>query len=99
MNSVAMRSDCNKALPSAVFALTKTVRAPVRTEGPEFRRGWNMFKPLRNSGPSVRTGARTAFVKAKTAEGKALLQSERMATLFIEGLRSYVPAGGFKVNE
>ena len=58
-----------------------------------------MFMPLRNSGPSVRTGARTFFVTAKTAEGKALLQSERMATLFIEVLRSYVPAGGFKVHE
>lgn len=34
-----------------------------------------------------------------TEEGKALLQSDRMATLFIEVLRSYVAQDRFVVNE
>ena len=39
------------------------------------------------------------FVTLKTSQGKALLQSERMANLFIDVLRSFVGDGRFKVNE
>src|SRR5215467_5534287 len=59
-----------------------------------------MSKPARNSAPrSIETDERTFFVTSKTIEGKALLQSDRMATLFIDVLRSYVAQGRFVVNE
>jgi len=59
-----------------------------------------MSKPARNSAPrSIETDERTFFVTSKTIEGKALLQSDRMAALFIDVLRSYVAQGRFTVNE
>jgi putative transposase len=59
-----------------------------------------MSKPARNSVPNnIRAGIRTFFVTSKTNEGKALLQSERMATLFIDVLRSYVAQRQFVVHE
>ncbi|MGA8366194.1 MAG: transposase [Candidatus Acidiferrales bacterium] len=36
---------------------------------------------------------------SKTAQGRALLQTERMANLLIDVLRSYTTAGKFKVHE
>ena len=41
----------------------------------------------------------TFFVSTRTSEGKALLQTDRMATLFIDVLRSYMQAGKFKVHD
>jgi REP-associated tyrosine transposase len=59
-----------------------------------------MSKPARNSIPtSIKADIRTFFVTSKTSEGKALLQSERMATLFIDVLRSYVAQKQFVVHE
>lgn len=49
--------------------------------------------------PTTPAGSRTYFVTARTAQGKALLQSERMATLFIDVLRSYRKDARFKVHE
>ena len=43
-------------------------------------------------------GTRTFFVTSKTC-GAGLLQSERMAALLIDVLRSYVAAGQFKVHD
>jgi len=59
-----------------------------------------MSKPSRNSAPdAIKSGTRTFFVTSKTTEGKALLQSDRMATLFIDVLRSYVSQKKFVVHE
>lgn len=59
-----------------------------------------MAKPSRNSDPSsIRAELRTFFVTSKTSQGKSLLQTERMATLFIDVLRSYVAAKKFKIND
>ena len=59
-----------------------------------------MSKPARNSAASIiQDGERTFFVTSRTVEGKALLQSDRMATLFIDVLRSYVEQRRFAVNE
>lgn len=59
-----------------------------------------MQNPLFNIRPKSQPGAsKTFFVTAKTAQGKALLQSERMANLFIEVLRSYKKDSRMKVHE
>jgi putative transposase len=59
-----------------------------------------MSIPKRNAGPdSIRYESRTFFVSSKTTEGKALLQSERMATLLIDVFRSCVSAGRFKIHD
>ena len=42
---------------------------------------------------------RTFFVTSRTAQGKALLQSERMALLFVDVLRNYVRAKKFTVHD
>jgi putative transposase len=59
-----------------------------------------MATPTRhsNSKQIVRT-SRTFFVTTKTSMGRALLQSDRNATLFIDVLRSYVAAKKFKVHD
>jgi putative transposase len=59
-----------------------------------------MAIPVRNSdAESVLANERTFFVTSKTAQGRALLQSDRMATLFIDVLRSYVGQHRFKIHE
>jgi len=59
-----------------------------------------MSKPSRPSDPRNSKGElRTFFVSTRTSEGKALLQTDRMATLFIDVLRSYVLDGRFKVHD
>jgi len=58
-----------------------------------------MAKPVRNAGSGDILRARTFFVTTKTSMGRALLQSERNATLFIEVLRSYVAAREFQVHD
>jgi len=42
---------------------------------------------------------RTFFVSSRTNRGIAILQTERMANLFIDVLRGYMKAGKFKVHE
>jgi putative transposase len=58
-----------------------------------------MSKPVRNASPIGIVRARTFFVTTKTSMGRALLQSERNAKLFIDVLRSYVSAGKFRVHD
>src|SRR5712692_7317223 len=59
-----------------------------------------MARPSRNTNPkSIQEKSRTFFVTSKTNQGRALLQSERMANLFIDVLRSYVSAGRFKIHD
>jgi putative transposase len=59
-----------------------------------------MQKPLRNLRPKPDSArSRTFLVTAKTSQGKALLQSERMATLFIDVLRSFAGDARFKIHE
>jgi putative transposase len=58
-----------------------------------------MSKPNRNSSVSdIQASERTFFVTSKTSGG-ALLQSERMADLLIDVLRSYSSAGKFRVHD
>jgi putative transposase len=59
-----------------------------------------MAKPARNVSPSrILSPSRTFFVTTKTGMGRALLQSERNATLLIDVLRSYVAARKFRVHD
>jgi putative transposase len=59
-----------------------------------------MSKPSRHSAPGrLPSESRIYFVTSKTAQGKALLQTERMANLFVDVLRNYTLAGKFKVRE
>jgi len=59
-----------------------------------------MARPERESETAaVRSIARTFFVTSKTIQGRGLLQSERMATLMIDVLRSYVAAGKFVLHD
>lgn len=58
-----------------------------------------MSKPVRNATSGDIFRARTFFVTTKTSMGRALLQSERNATLFIDVLRSYVAAKKFQVHD
>jgi hypothetical protein len=59
----------------------------------------SMSKPDRNASPIEILRARTFFVTTKTSMGRALLQSERNATLLIDVLRSYVAARKFRVHD
>ena len=59
-----------------------------------------MATPSRNSSPeSAELASRTFFVSSQTAGGRALLQSERSAMLFIDVLRSYATAKKFVVHD
>ena len=59
-----------------------------------------MAIPSRNANAgAVCADSRTFFVTSKTHGGRALLQSERMATLFIDVLRSYHRKGVFTVHD
>jgi putative transposase len=59
-----------------------------------------MAKPLRPSDPKNAVGRpRTFFVTSCAAGGRALFQTERMASLFIDVLRSNIGAGKFVVHD
>src|SRR5437899_2237211 len=59
-----------------------------------------MARPSRNTNPQdIQPGTRTFFVTSKTSLGRSLLQTERMANLFIDVLRAYVTAKRFKIND
>jgi hypothetical protein len=47
----------------------------------------------------IQDGPRTFFVTSKTNVGGALLQTERMANLFIDVLRTYVIAKKFRLHD
>jgi putative transposase len=59
-----------------------------------------MSIPSRHSAEgSVPAGSRIYFVTSRTAEGKSLLQTARMADLFADVLLTHAAAGKFKVCE
>jgi putative transposase len=59
-----------------------------------------MTIPKRNAGKDqILSPSRTFFVTTNTSIGRALLQSERNATLLIDLLRSYVAAGKFQLHD
>ena len=59
-----------------------------------------MARPARHANPShILSPSRTFFVTTKISMGRALLQSERNATLLIDVLRSYVAAGKFQLHD
>ena len=59
-----------------------------------------MARPSRNTKrDDIQDGPRTFFVTSKTNEGRSLLQTERMANLFIDVLRTYVTAKKFKLHD
>lgn len=55
--------------------------------------------PFKFARKGASAGDRTYFVTAKTSQGKALLQTDRMATLFIDVLRSYKADRRMKIHE
>src|SRR5271167_2659015 len=59
-----------------------------------------MSKPSRPSDPqNVRAQFRMFFVTTRTAAGRPIFQTDRMAELFIEVLRSYMRARKFYVHD
>ena len=59
-----------------------------------------MSKPSRPSDPRDSKGQlRTFFTTTSAAGGRSLFQTDRMAELFIDVLRSYTLAGKFKVHD
>jgi len=59
-----------------------------------------MSKPSRPSDPDNATGrTRTFFTTTSTAGGRALFQTDRMANLFVDVLRSYIRAGKMTVHD
>jgi putative transposase len=59
-----------------------------------------MARPTRNTNPGdIQQGNRTFFVTSKTSLGRQLLQTDRMANLFIDVLRTYVAAKRFRVHD
>src|SRR5208337_742471 len=59
-----------------------------------------MGRPGRHAASgAVLSSARTFFTTTRTSMGRALLQSERNATLFIDVLRSYAAARKFQVRD
>jgi putative transposase len=59
-----------------------------------------MSKPSRPVPPeSAKADTRTFFVTTRATEGKAILQSDRMADLFAEVLRSYMRESRFQVHD
>jgi putative transposase len=59
-----------------------------------------MAKPARPSDPQNSKGQlHTFFVTTRTMGGRSLFQTDRMAQLFIDVLRSYTLAGKFKVHD
>jgi len=59
-----------------------------------------MSKPSRPTAPNSTTGCpRTFFLTTRTAVGRSLFQTERMAGLFIDVLRSHVRDGKLTVHD
>jgi putative transposase len=59
-----------------------------------------MARPRRRANPDeIQSPSRTFFVSTKTSMGRAVLQSERNATLLIDVLRSYVAARKFQLHD
>ena len=81
-----------------------SVRARVYSCRNQCYKAWalalSMARPSRNTNPEdIRKGARTFFATSKTSMGRSLLQTERMANLFIDVLRTYVAAKRFRIHD
>jgi REP element-mobilizing transposase RayT len=60
----------------------------------------DMARPSRNTNrDDIQNGPRTFFVTSRTIEGRSLLQTERMANLFIDVLRTYVTTKKFRLHD
>jgi len=58
-----------------------------------------MARPSRNPFPTPPRNSRAHSLSAPNQPGQAVLQTERMANLFIDVLRSYLHASKFKVHD
>ncbi|HEY2913706.1 MAG TPA: transposase, partial [Candidatus Angelobacter sp.] len=59
-----------------------------------------MARPSRNTNSNdIQDGPRTFFVTSQTIAGRSLLQTERMASLFIDVLRTYVATKKFRLHD
>src|ERR1017187_6887518 len=59
-----------------------------------------MARPARHALPgNILSSARTFFATTKTSQGRALVQSERNATLMIAVVRAYVAARKFRLHD
>jgi putative transposase len=59
-----------------------------------------MAHPARRSlAENIQEKSRTFFISSRTSQGRPLLQTDRMATLFLDVLRSYVSANRFRVHD
>ena len=59
-----------------------------------------MAHPSKNADPSdIEAKSRTFFVSSRTSQGRCILQTERMATLLIDVLKTYAAAGRFRLHE
>ena len=59
-----------------------------------------MAHPAKNADPAnIEAKSRTFFVTSRTCRGRSILQTERMAALLIDVLRTYAAAGGFRLHE
>jgi len=59
-----------------------------------------MAHPARGSSPDkIQEQKRTFFVSSRTSQGKPILQTNRMANLFLEVISRYVEAGRFRIHD
>jgi len=59
-----------------------------------------MAHPAKNADPAnIKAKSRTFFVTSRTCNGRSILQTERMAGLLIDVLKSYATAGHFRLHE
>jgi len=59
-----------------------------------------MAHPARRSAPvNIREQRRTFFISSRTSQGRAILQTEKMANLFLDVLRTYVAAHCFRIHD
>ena len=59
-----------------------------------------MAHPARRSAPvNIREQRRTFFISSRTSQGRAILQTEQMANLFLDVLRRYVAAHRFRIHD
>jgi putative transposase len=85
--------------------MLQTVSGHDFSRAESYRNAWRalapvMSRPSRPSDPNSATGRpRTFFVSTRTIGGRSLFQTERMAHLFIDVLRSYVHGGKFTVHD
>jgi REP-associated tyrosine transposase len=65
-----------------------------RASAPEHGKAIPQYNP-----EDIQPGSRTFFISSRTSMGLPLLQTDRMASLFIDVLRTYVAAKRFRIND